>query len=95
MRAEGETLAAKRVRVLGRIVAEVLDAAGEPVTADLDARLRDRVREHPRRTGTGFHDEARWAMRDPHHPHPEAASTTARPSISARRASRASISWPR
>lgn len=59
VRAEGEALAAKRARVLGRIVAEVLDAAGEPVPADLDARLRDWVREHPRRTGTGFHDDAR------------------------------------
>ena len=59
VRAEGEALAAKRVRVLGRIVAEMLDAAGDPVPADLDARLRDWVREHPRRTGTGFHDDAR------------------------------------
>jgi hypothetical protein len=59
VRAEAEALAAKRVRVLGRIVAGMCDAAGEPVPPGLDARLRDWVRAHPRRTGTGFHDDAR------------------------------------
>jgi hypothetical protein len=59
VRAEADALARKRVRVLGRIVAEMLDAVGDPAPVDLDARLRDWVREHPRRTGTGFHDDAR------------------------------------
>jgi hypothetical protein len=59
VRAEADALARKRVRVLGRIVAEMLDASEDPAPADLDARLQDWVREHPRRTGTGFHDDAR------------------------------------
>ena len=58
-RAEADALRAKRVRVLARIVTSMLDASGRPVPADLDARLRDWAREHPRRTGTGFHDDAR------------------------------------
>ena len=45
--------------MLARIVAEMLDAAGDPAPDDLDARLRAWVRDHPRRTGTGFHDDAR------------------------------------
>jgi hypothetical protein len=59
VRAEAEALRAKRVRVLGRIVAAMLDDSREPVPADLDARLREWVTAHPRRTGMGFHDEAR------------------------------------
>ena len=59
VRAEADALAGKRARVLGRIVTEMLDVTGDPVPADLDARLREWVREHPRRTGTGFHDDAR------------------------------------
>lgn len=59
VRAEADALARERVRVLGRIVGEICDAAGEPTPADLDARPRDWVREHPRRTGTGLHDDAR------------------------------------
>ncbi|MCD2192658.1 hypothetical protein LQ327_04545 [Actinomycetospora endophytica] len=59
VRAEAGALRAKRVRVLVRIVAAMLDDAREPVPADLSARLRDWVIEHPRRTGTGFHDDAR------------------------------------
>ena len=53
VRAEADALAGKRARVLGRIVTEMLDVTGDPVPADLDARLREWVREHPRRTGTG------------------------------------------
>lgn len=63
VRAEADALARKRVRVLGQIVTEMLDAAGESVPADLDGRLRDWVREHPRRSGTGFHDDARAFLR--------------------------------
>jgi hypothetical protein len=59
VRAEAAALRGKRVRVLGRIVTGLLDEAGRSVPADLDARLRDWAREHPRRTGTGFHDDAR------------------------------------
>jgi hypothetical protein len=65
VRAEGEALAAKRVRVLGRIVTELRDAARRPVPADLDTRLRAWVREHPRRTGIGFHDDARAFLGPP------------------------------
>jgi hypothetical protein len=59
VRAEADALAAKRVRVLGRIVTERCDADGRPAPADLDAQLRAWVSEHPRRSGTGFHDDAR------------------------------------
>ncbi len=59
VRAEADALRAKRVRVLGRIVAGLLDEAGRSIPPDLDARLRDWAREHPRRTGTGFRDDAR------------------------------------
>jgi hypothetical protein len=63
VRAEADALARKRVRVLTRIVAEMLGAAGNPAPADLDAQLREWVREHPRRTGTGFHHDARAFLR--------------------------------
>jgi hypothetical protein len=56
--AEARTLRAKRRRVLGRVVTEVLDAAGRPVPEDLDARLDRWITGRPRRTGTGFHDDA-------------------------------------
>jgi hypothetical protein len=59
VRAEADALAAKRVRVLGRIVTGMLGDAGEQVPGDLHVRLRAWVGEHPRRTGTGFHDDAR------------------------------------
>ena len=57
--AEARALRAKRRRVLGRIVTEVLDEAGRAVPDDLDERLDRWIVEHPRRTGTGFHDDAR------------------------------------
>ncbi len=59
VRAEADALAAKRVRVLRRMVGELSDSSGAPVPDDLDERLRAWVRANPRRTGTGFHDDAR------------------------------------
>jgi hypothetical protein len=56
--AEARALHGKRRRVLGRIVTGMLDAAGRPVPPDLDARLADWITGRPRRTGTGFHDDA-------------------------------------
>lgn len=56
--AEARALHGKRRRVLGRIVTGVLDAAGRPVPADLDERLDRWITGRPRRTGTGFHDDA-------------------------------------
>jgi hypothetical protein len=59
VRAEADALAAKRARVLHRIVVEMCDASGDPVPDDLGGRLREWARTHPRETGTGFHDDAR------------------------------------
>lgn len=57
--AEARALRAKRRRVLGRVVTEVLGDAGRAAPDDLDDRLDRWIVEHPRRTGTGFHDDAR------------------------------------
>ena len=52
---EADALRAKRRRVLARLVDdEVVDALGPRLEEHLDHW----VREHPRRTGTGFHDDA-------------------------------------
>ena len=56
--AEARVLRTKRRRVLGRIVTGFLDDEGRAAPADLDDRL-DRWVDRPRRTGTGFHDDAR------------------------------------
>jgi hypothetical protein len=56
--AEARALHGKRRRVLARIVTGVLDAAGRPVPPDLDDRLDRWIAGRPRRTGTGFHDDA-------------------------------------
>ncbi|WP_018330796.1 hypothetical protein [Actinomycetospora chiangmaiensis] len=56
--AEARALHHKRRKVLARIVTGVLDGGGRPAPTDLDDRLDRWITGRPRRTGTGFHDDA-------------------------------------